>query len=103
MATPRGKIAKSLFQGPDEAVDLLRQIVVHQPHATRDLEAELMECLRFAKAHSVPVTLLAGGTNILVKDGGIRGLVITLEGSFKDLRTMPLCLKRLLRYSKPQS
>ena len=34
--------------------------------------------------HAQPVTLLAGGTNVLVKDGGIRGLVITLEGAFKD-------------------
>lgn len=49
-------------------------------------EAELLACLRFAKAHGVPVTLLAGGTNVLVRDGGIRGLVVTLEGSFKDYK-----------------
>lgn len=47
-------------------------------------EQELLACLRFAREHQVPVTLLAGGTNVLVKDGGIRGLVVTLEGSFKE-------------------
>lgn len=47
-------------------------------------EFELMACLSFAKAHGLPVTLLAGGTNVLVRDGGIKGLVITLDGSFKD-------------------
>jgi UDP-N-acetylmuramate dehydrogenase len=47
-------------------------------------DAELQACLAFAKAHGLPVTLLAGGTNVLVRDGGIRGLVVTLEGGFKD-------------------
>jgi UDP-N-acetylmuramate dehydrogenase len=52
--------------------------------ATPRNEAELKACLDFAKANQVPLTLLAGGTNVLVKDGGIRGLVLRLDGEFKD-------------------
>ena len=48
-------------------------------------EAQLMACLAFAAQAGAPVTLLAGGTNVLVRDGGIAGLVISLEGKFKDL------------------
>jgi UDP-N-acetylmuramate dehydrogenase len=32
--------------------------------------------------HGMPFFVLAGGTNLLVKDGGIRGLVIRLAGEF---------------------
>jgi UDP-N-acetylmuramate dehydrogenase len=48
-------------------------------------EAELQACLAFAKARALPVFLLAGGTNLLVRDGGIRGLTLKLEGAFRDL------------------
>ncbi|SDU28752.1 UDP-N-acetylmuramate dehydrogenase /UDP-N-acetylmuramate--L-alanine ligase [Verrucomicrobium sp. GAS474] len=34
--------------------------------------------LRYAKRHSVPVTFIGRGTNLLVRDGGIRGLSIYL-------------------------
>jgi UDP-N-acetylmuramate dehydrogenase len=47
-------------------------------------DTDLIACLSFAQAQSLPVTLLAGGTNVLVRDGGIRGLVLTLEGDYKD-------------------
>ena len=47
--------------------------------------AELRACLDFAKAQKAPVFFLAGGTNLLVRDGGIRGLTIKLEGEFKEI------------------
>jgi UDP-N-acetylmuramate dehydrogenase len=46
-------------------------------------EAELLRCLAFAKEQGAAVTLLAAGTNVLVRDGGIPGLVLSLEGDFE--------------------
>lgn len=42
--------------------------------------AEIVEALRVAFAHDVPVTLLGGGSNVLVSDEGVRGLVIRPRG-----------------------
>ena len=39
---------------------------------------ELVAAAREAREHGVPVTILGGGTNVLVRDGGIRGLTIRL-------------------------
>jgi UDP-N-acetylmuramate dehydrogenase len=39
---------------------------------------ELIEASQRAREHGVPVTILGGGTNVLVRDGGIRGLTIRL-------------------------
>ena len=40
--------------------------------------AEIAVALRAAKAANVPVTLIGNGSNLLVRDGGIRGLVIRM-------------------------
>ncbi|MFL6059496.1 MAG: UDP-N-acetylmuramate dehydrogenase [Rubrobacteraceae bacterium] len=42
---------------------------------------ELIEAVEMARGHGVPVTVLGGGTNVLVRDGGIRGLTIRLAKS----------------------
>ena len=55
--------------------------------------AELKAALGFAKQNGLPVFFLAGGTNLLVKDGGIRGLTLKLEGEFKDIAIDGLKLK----------
>jgi UDP-N-acetylmuramate dehydrogenase len=39
---------------------------------------ELVEAVEKAREHGIPVTVLGGGTNVLVRDGGIRGLTIRL-------------------------
>jgi UDP-N-acetylmuramate dehydrogenase len=39
---------------------------------------ELVEAVDRAREHGVPVTVLGGGTNVLVRDGGIRGLTFRL-------------------------
>ena len=39
-------------------------------------EAELAALLKRAGEHAVPVTLVGNGSNLLVRDKGIRGLVI---------------------------
>ena len=42
--------------------------------------ADVVDAIGLARAHDVPVTLLGGGSNVLVRDGGIRGLVIRVRG-----------------------
>ncbi len=41
---------------------------------------EIVMALRAAAAHNVSVTLLGGGSNVLVSDAGVRGLVIRPRG-----------------------
>ena len=41
---------------------------------------ELITALKLAHRHRVPVTMLGGGSNILIADAGIRGLVIRPRG-----------------------
>ncbi|HZY65034.1 MAG: UDP-N-acetylmuramate dehydrogenase [Actinomycetota bacterium] len=45
-----------------------------EPRSAEDLIA----AVRKARENGVPVTILGGGTNVLVRDGGVRGLVIRL-------------------------
>jgi UDP-N-acetylmuramate dehydrogenase len=42
-------------------------------------EAELTAVLQTARDHHLPVTMLGGGSNVLIADAGIRGLVIRLR------------------------
>jgi UDP-N-acetylmuramate dehydrogenase len=42
---------------------------------------ELIGAVKRAREHDIPVTVLGGGTNVLVRDGGIRGLTIRLAKS----------------------
>ncbi len=46
---------------------------------------ELIEAIEKAREHGIPVTVLGGGTNVLVLDGGIRGLTIRLAKSLKGV------------------
>lgn len=48
-------------------------------------EAELAELLKRATHHAVPVTLVGNGSNLLVRDKGIRGLVIKLSNLFSSI------------------
>ncbi len=45
-------------------------------------ERDLSVTLEFTHARSVPVMVLGRGSNLLVRDGGIRGVVISLNQSF---------------------
>lgn len=40
---------------------------------------ELREALGFARAKNLPITILGGGTNVLISDAGIEGLVIAMK------------------------
>ena len=49
---------------------------------------ELKNVLEFANKNKVQTTIIGNGTNLLVRDGGIRGIVIKLElNSFKIKKT----------------
>ena len=52
-----------------------------EPHSVE----ELVEATEKAREHGVPVTVLGGGTNVLVRDGGIRGLTIRLAKSLTNV------------------
>lgn len=42
-------------------------------------EDEIVEALRFAEARKIPWTVLGGGSNVLISDAGVEGLVIGLR------------------------
>ncbi len=46
---------------------------------------ELVAAVEVAREHDVPVTVLGGGTNVLVRDGGVRGLTIRLAKSLTNV------------------
>ena len=48
---------------------------------------ELIAATRKAREHDIPVTVLGGGTNVLVLDGGIRGLTIRLARALVNAQT----------------
>ena len=47
---------------------------------------ELIGVFQKAREHGVPVTVLGGGTNVLVLDGGVRGLTIRLARALTDMK-----------------
>jgi len=49
-------------------------------------ETDLSEILQFADSNSIPIYIVGSGSNLLVADEGINGIVITLGKSFKSLR-----------------
>ncbi len=40
---------------------------------------EVQKIIQYTKKHSVPLTILGHGANVIVKDGGIRGVVVNLS------------------------
>ena len=52
----------------------------------------LFTVLALLKEEGVPVTVLGKGSNVLVKEGGIRGAVVTLGEGFRQVRRDGNCL-----------
>lgn len=50
-----------------------------------ETEAELVTVLDMAKAENVPVTVIGNGSNLLVSDKGIRGLVVKIGKKFSGI------------------
>jgi UDP-N-acetylmuramate dehydrogenase len=47
---------------------------------------QLKEVLFLAKTEKIPVTVIGNGSNLLVRDGGIRGLVIEIGSAMGEIR-----------------
>ena len=48
-------------------------------------DADLKDLLVFSHTKKFPLFILGGGTNLLVRDGGIRGVVVNMTEGFKDV------------------
>ncbi len=48
-------------------------------------EGDLKELLIFARTRNFPVFILGSGANLLVRDGGIRGIVVNMTEGFDDI------------------
>lgn len=46
----------------------------------------LQDIVKLLKNENIPYYILGNGSNILVKDGGIRAVVISLDGDFKEIK-----------------
>lgn len=55
--------------------------------------AELAGLLRIAKAHQIPVTVIGNGSNLLVGDKGVRGLVIEIGQNMNETAVEGECLR----------
>ncbi|MBR5111217.1 MAG: UDP-N-acetylmuramate dehydrogenase [Clostridia bacterium] len=55
-------------------------------------EKQAAELLRIAKEANLPVLLMGNGSNLLVRDGGFRGLVIRLGKAFSNIQRKGNCL-----------
>lgn len=53
-----------------------------------ETENELEWIRETAKSYNVPVTVVGTGTNLLVRDGGIRGIVVSLFKGFKEIELL---------------
>jgi len=49
---------------------------------------ELLNIIRYSTGQAIPYFILGAGTNLLVRDGGIRGMVIKLTRSFRKITLM---------------
>ena len=51
-----------------------------------------LRCLQaVAREHAIPLFILGGGSNLLIRDGGIRGIVVLLRGTFRSCCVEPCC------------
>lgn len=49
---------------------------------------ELMQLIQAAKVDDIPVTIMGNGSNLLVADQGIRGLVLTISKSYSGMERL---------------
>jgi len=68
-------------------------------------EQEVFNYLKWANKNKIPVTVLSGGTNVLISDQGVEGLVIHLKNLNKyqvEETNNRLCIKALAGVSKSE-
>lgn len=48
--------------------------------------ATIRQVQGIARCHQIPLFILGGGSNLLIRDGGMRGIVVALHGAFRTYR-----------------
>src|SRR5499426_948316 len=71
-ARPLAPLTSIRIGGPADALVRIETI-----NALRCLQAVVRE-------HAIPLFILGGGSNLLIRDGGIRGIVVLLRGVFRS-------------------
>jgi UDP-N-acetylmuramate dehydrogenase len=51
--------------------------------------ATLRQVQALARQHAIPLLVLGGGSNLLIRDGGVRGIVLLLRGVFRAYHLTP--------------
>lgn len=59
-------------------------------------EDELVELLERCRGEALPVTVLGGGANTLVRDGGVRGVVVAFPKAFRGIEVVEESAERVL-------
>ena len=87
------KIAKSLqsqVKGKIKILEALSRHTTWQIGGPADLflipvdKSDLENAVKFCNLENIPVTIIGGGSNLLISDQGVRGLVIKLAGGLKN-------------------
>ena len=64
--------------------------------ALPETEDELVELIERCRSEAFPVTVLGGGANTLVRDGGVRGVVIAFPKGFRGIEVIEESTERIL-------
>ena len=59
-------------------------------------EDELVELIERCRNEALPVTVLGGGANTLVRDGGVRGVVVAFPRAFRGIEVVEESAERVL-------
>ena len=59
-------------------------------------EDELVALIQRCRSEALPVTILGGGANTLVRDGGVRGVVIAFPKAFRGIEVLDESTERVL-------
>jgi UDP-N-acetylmuramate dehydrogenase len=76
-ARPLAPLTSIRIGGPADAL-----VRIETVNALRCLQAIVRE-------HAIPLFILGGGSNLLIRDGGIRGIVVLLRGAFRSYCVEP--------------
>ncbi len=58
-------------------------------YLTPSSEREITEVIRFATAQGIPLTILGGGSNVLLSDKGLRGIVMHITHRYAEFEFLP--------------
>jgi len=74
---PLARYASFRIGGPADALVLVEDV------------ENLKTLQTIALEHEIPLFVLGGGSNLLIRDGGIRGIVIAMRGTFRTHQVVP--------------